>query len=295
MTKTEQLNASAFILKQAYANYQTMGQQPTYQPDDGYGMQAKILRGLSNARDQATSAIGSAFKAPPPGYAYGQGPATASAQYLASQPKAAPAPAAVAPQQDLTAQFKKFHGTAYDPNSSRDKKLYAQMQQLQTAGTPLTPKSVYGQQYGKQANAFTDAAKNLMKSLTSGKGAKGFGTNVMEGAKGIGEGVANIGSKLYSAGSGQKGWAPRDLQLTEKARILGRDVGHSVGAGTALAAPPALAISSLMSGSRADTHRQEGRQEAAQKFMEMLNKNRQSKMDSGYFQRLLDAVTNRGY
>ena len=51
MTKTDQLNIGAYLIKQAYANYQTMGDQPTYQPDDGYGMQAKILRGLSKARD----------------------------------------------------------------------------------------------------------------------------------------------------------------------------------------------------------------------------------------------------
>jgi hypothetical protein len=303
MTKTDQLNIGAYLIKQAYANYQTMGDQPTYQPDDGYGMQAKILRGLSKARDNTSAAIGSAFKAPPPGYAYGQGPATASAQYLASQPKApapAAAPAAPAAQQDLTAQFKKFHGTAYDPNSSRDKKLYAQMQQLQSAGTPLTAKSVYGQQYGKQANVFTDAMKYALKTVTGGKGVMGAGRNLVEGAKGVGEGVLDIGSKILSSGLSSRGqgglrWTPKTLKKRDYAREFGRSMGRPAAAGVALGAPAGLLMNELGFGSIDNKSRQEGQQEAAKKFMEMLNQSKQRKIDSGYFNRLLDAVTNKGY
>jgi DNA-binding ferritin-like protein len=50
---------------------------------------------------------------------------------------------------DMNAMFKKYHGSSYDPNSSRDRKLYQQLQQLQSAGKPVNAQTVYGRQYAR--------------------------------------------------------------------------------------------------------------------------------------------------
>lgn len=50
---------------------------------------------------------------------------------------------------DMNAMFKKYHGSSYDPNSSRDRKLYQQLQQLQSSGKPVNAQNVYARQYGR--------------------------------------------------------------------------------------------------------------------------------------------------
>jgi DNA-binding ferritin-like protein len=50
---------------------------------------------------------------------------------------------------DMNAMFKRYHGSSYDPNSSRDRKLYQQLQQLQSSGKPVNARTVYGRQDGR--------------------------------------------------------------------------------------------------------------------------------------------------
>jgi hypothetical protein len=50
---------------------------------------------------------------------------------------------------DMNAMFKKYHGSAYDPHSARDRKLYQQLQQLQSSGKPVNAQNIYARQYGR--------------------------------------------------------------------------------------------------------------------------------------------------
>jgi hypothetical protein len=64
-----------------------------------------------------------------------------------------PQPSPVATDYDFDSAFRKFHGTAYDPNSSMDQGKMQQMRDRFQQHGKLSPSLVYGAQYGKQAAA----------------------------------------------------------------------------------------------------------------------------------------------
>jgi hypothetical protein len=81
---------------------------------------------------------------------------------------------AAAPAVDLNNEFKKYHGTSFDPNSSMDKGKMEQMQALYKQHGKLSPSLVYNKQYGTKSAALSAFAE-LEKFALAGKLMKGFG------------------------------------------------------------------------------------------------------------------------
>lgn len=121
MNNTDKLILSAYLVKQAYANYHTMGGD-VYNPDP-------VIRGLAthNLGDNTSNMTTNHL---------------ANTQVL-SEPKAAPV---VAPKKDPKAMFQQYMGSAFDPKSRVDSNKLKFLQGLQDEGMNL--EDVKGNQAG---------------------------------------------------------------------------------------------------------------------------------------------------
>lgn len=132
MNSSEKLAASAYLIKQAYANYLTMGGN-SYSPDP-------VIRGLAthnlgqNTSNITTNHLADTKVMPAP---------------AAPTPAPAPAPAAEAP--DFNSLFKKYMGSSFDANSKVDQAKMKYMQGLASKGVKLNAANIYdkSQGYGK--------------------------------------------------------------------------------------------------------------------------------------------------
>ena len=121
MNNTDKLILSAYLVKQAYANYHTMGGD-VYNPDP-------VIRGLAthNLGDNTSNMTTNHFANTP----------------VLSEPKAAPV---VAPKKDPKTMFKQYMGTEFDAKSRVDSNKLKYLQGLQDQGMNL--EDVKGNQAG---------------------------------------------------------------------------------------------------------------------------------------------------
>jgi len=112
MTHADKLIASQYIVKQAYANYLSMGGN-TYSPDP-------VIKGLAT-------------------HNMGTNTSNMTTNHLANTPLlSAPAAApVVAPKKDIKALFKSYMGSKFDPNSRVDRNKLKLLQSLQDEGMNL--------------------------------------------------------------------------------------------------------------------------------------------------------------
>lgn len=137
MHNTYKLIASQYLVKRSYANYLNMGGN-TYSPDP-------VIKGLATHNlGNNTSNITTNHLANTP---------------VSAEPKATPAAAALAaaalaaaaPKNDMNALFKKYMGSAFDPNSSVDNAKMKYLQGLSDKGVTMNAANIYDkkQGYGK--------------------------------------------------------------------------------------------------------------------------------------------------
>lgn len=121
MTNTDKFFLSQYLVKQAYANYHTMGGD-VYNPDP-------VIKGLAthNLGDNTSNMTTNHL---------------ANTQVL-SEPKAAPMSA---PKKDPKTMFQEYMGSSFDPNSRVDKNKLKFLQGLQDEGMNL--EDVKGNQAG---------------------------------------------------------------------------------------------------------------------------------------------------
>lgn len=121
MNNTDKLIASQYLIKQAYANYLTMGGD-TYSPDP-------VIKGLAthNLGDNTSNMTTNHLANTP----------------VLSAPKAAPMSA---PKKDPKTMFQEYMGSSFDPNSRVDKNKLKYLQSLQDQGMNL--EDVKGNQAG---------------------------------------------------------------------------------------------------------------------------------------------------
>jgi len=128
MNNSVKLLASKYLVKQAYANYLTMGGN-TYSPDP-------VIRGLAT-------------------HNLGNNTSNITTNHLANKQVAAPAPAApaapAAPKNDMNALFQKYMGSSFNPKSKLDAAKMKYLQGLSDKGVTLNAANIYdkGQGYGK--------------------------------------------------------------------------------------------------------------------------------------------------
>lgn len=131
MNNSVKLLASKYLVKQAYANYLTMGGN-TYSPDP-------VIRGLAT-------------------HNLGNNTSNITTNHLAntrvSAPAAAPAaatPAKAAPKNDMNALFQKYMGSAFNPKSKLDVAKMKYLQGLSDKGVKMNASNIYNksQGYGK--------------------------------------------------------------------------------------------------------------------------------------------------
>lgn len=138
MNSTDKLIASQYLVKRSYANYLTMGGN-TYSPDP-------VIRGLATHNlGNNTSNITTNHLADTPavsGY---------SVQDILKRRETASTPTPAAPKNDMNALFKKYMGSAFDPNSRVDNAKMKYLQGLSDKGVTMNAANIYDkkQGYGK--------------------------------------------------------------------------------------------------------------------------------------------------
>ena len=134
MNNSTKLLASKYLVKQAYANYLTMGGN-TYSPDP-------VIRRLAthNLGDNTSNLMRDSTPMVPKA-----SPAMGAAGVAKRIPQQA------ASKNDMNALFKKYMGTAFDPNSRLDKAKMKYLQGLSDKGVTMNAANIYdkGQGYGK--------------------------------------------------------------------------------------------------------------------------------------------------
>ena len=127
MNNSFKLISSKYLVKQAYANYLTMGGN-TYSPDP-------VIRALAT-------------------HNLGKNTSNITTNHLANTRVAAPAaatPAKAAPKNDMNALFQKYMGSSFNPKSKLDAAKMKYLQGLSDKGVTMNASNIYNksQGYGK--------------------------------------------------------------------------------------------------------------------------------------------------
>jgi hypothetical protein len=151
MHNTDKLIASNYLAKRAYANYLAMGGNP-YSPDP-------VIKGLATHNlGNNTSNITTNHLADTPAVslkrrepAYTPTPAVSGYSVRDKFKRRKPAPTPAAPKNNMKALFKKYMGSAFDPNSRVDNAKMKYLQDLSDKGVTMNAANIYDkkQGYGK--------------------------------------------------------------------------------------------------------------------------------------------------
>jgi hypothetical protein len=108
-----------------------------------------------------------------------------------------------APGPDFNSEFKKYHGTSFDPNSSMDKGKMEQLRSLHQQHGKLSPSLVYNKQYGNKSPYIKSASVTAFAVL---EGDMEKSANI---SKGLSAGLGWLGQRLGQSGSAAKSTAMR--------------------------------------------------------------------------------------
>ena len=151
---------------------------------------------------------------------------------------------------DLTKDFRKYHGTSFDPNSSMDRGKLQQMQELFKEHGKLSPSLVYGRQYGTKSASVTAFA-------ALGDGMEKEAASWLQ--RGLGWGAQRLGASAHKARVALKGKADEAASTAYDAALAGRK-GQRGMAGRGIAEESARRAGTevLDSGSRVGSRRATG-------------------------------------